>query len=74
MQVKNKGIDYVISLKSKRLYNSIFSLQHTAFLNNIKLFSYKMRIKFYKNALVVEQNKQTTKIVNADGLNLKKLD
>ena len=57
MQVKNKGIDYVISLKSKRLYNSIFSLQHTAFLNNIKLFSYKMKIKFYKNALVVEQNK-----------------
>ena len=35
---KGKDIDFVICRKSKGLFNSIFSLQHTAFLHSIKLF------------------------------------
>ena len=57
MQVEDKGIDYLISLKLKSLYNSFFSPQHTAFLHNIKVFGYKMGTNFYENALDVEQKK-----------------
>ena len=37
-------------------YSSILSPLHTAFLHTIKLFEYKMGIKFVKEPLVVEQN------------------
>ena len=37
---------------------------HTAFLNSINLSEYRIRIKFDKDPLAVEQNNYLTKIVN----------
>ena len=51
---KDKGIDYAISSKSEGVYSYILSPQYTAFLYNIKLFRYKMGIKFDKDLLAVE--------------------
>ena len=39
---KDKGIDYVISWKSKGVYSSILSPQHTTFLHSIKHCEYKI--------------------------------
>ena len=39
----------VVSWKSKGVYSSILSPQHTVFLHNIKLFEYKIEIKFDKD-------------------------
>ena len=61
---KYEGTDYVLSWKSKGVYNSKLKPLYTAFLHSIKLFDYKMRIKFDKNPLAVEQNNYSTKIVN----------
>ena len=41
---KDKDIDYVISCRSKGVYNSTISEQDTAFLRNIKLFGYKWKL------------------------------
>ena len=51
---KGTGID-VISWKSKGVYSSTFFPEHTAFLHSIKLFGYKIKIKFDKNPLIAEQ-------------------
>ena len=61
---KDKDTDYVLSRKSKGVFNSTFNSVYTAFLHNIKLSGYKMVIKFGKDPLAVEQNKYFTKIVN----------
>ena len=37
---------------------------YTAFLNSIKLFEYRIGIKFDKNSLAVQENNYLTKIVN----------
>ena len=63
---KDKGIGCVIRWKSKGAYSCILYLRHTAFFYRIKRFRYKIRIKFYKDTSVVEQNNFTTNIVNAD--------
>ena len=39
---KDKGIDYVISWKSKGVYSSILSPQHTTFLHSIKHCEYQI--------------------------------
>ena len=52
---EDKGTDYVISWKSKGVYNSKLAQLYTVFLHNIKLFKYKIRIQFNKNVLVVEK-------------------
>ena len=51
---KDKGIDYAISSKSEGVYSYILSPQYIAFLYNIKLFRYKMGIKFDKDLLAAE--------------------
>ena len=38
---------------------------YTTFLDNKKLFVYKIRIQFHKSTLGVEHNNYVTKIVNA---------
>ena len=61
---KDKGADYVLSLKSKRVYTSKSKPLQTGFLYSIKLPEYKIGIKFDKDPLAVEQNNYATKIVN----------
>ena len=62
---KDKGPDYVLSWKSKRVYTSKLKLLYTAFLHSIKLYGYKVGIKFDKDPSAVKQNNYATKIVNA---------
>ena len=62
---KDKGIDYVISWKSKRLCCSKFRPLHTAFLRNMNFSGYRMGIKFDENPLAVEQKNYPTKVANA---------
>ena len=61
---KDKGIDYVLSWKSKRVFNSKLKPLYTAFLNSLKLSGYKMGIYFDKDPLAVEQINYASKIVN----------
>ena len=61
---KDKGTDYILSWKSKGVYNSKLKPLYTAFLHNINLSGYRMQIKFDKVPLVVEQNNYLNKIVN----------
>ena len=46
---KDKGTDYVLSWKSKAIYNSKYKPLYTAFLHSIKLCGYKMGIKLDKD-------------------------
>ena len=62
---KDKGTDYILSLKSRGLYSFTLFPQCTHFLHGIKFFGDKIGIKVDKNHLVVEQNNYTTKNVNA---------
>ena len=55
--------DFVLSWKSKGVYNSKLKPLHTAFLHSLKLSEYKMRIKFDKDPLTVDQNIYASKIV-----------
>ena len=61
---KDKGPDYVLSWKSKGVYDSKLKPLYTAFLHSMKLSGYKMGIKFDKDPLDVEQNNFASKIVN----------
>ena len=45
---KDKGADYVLSWRSKEVYNSKFKPLYTVFLHNIKLSGYTMGIQFDK--------------------------
>ena len=51
---KDKGTDYVLSWKSKAIYNSKLKPLYTAFLHSIELCSYKMWIKLDEDPLTVE--------------------
>ena len=48
---KDKGTDNVLSWKSKGLYTSKLKPLYTAFLHSIKLFGYRIGIKFDKDPL-----------------------
>ena len=61
---KDEGTDYVLSWKSKRVYNSKLKPLYTGFLHSIKLCEYKIGIKFDQDPLAVEQINYLTKIVN----------
>ena len=61
---KWKGTDYVLSSKSKGVYNSKLKLAYTASLHNVKLSEYTIGIKYDKEPLAVEQNNILSKIVN----------
>ena len=58
------GTDYVLSWKSDGQHNSKLKPLYTAFLHGIKLSGYKMRIKFHKDPLAVEQINYLTKTAN----------
>ena len=53
---KGKGIDYILNWKSNGVYNSKLKPCQTPFLDSIKLSGHKMKIKFDKDPLDVEQN------------------
>ena len=59
------GTTYVLSRRSWGVYTSKLKPLHTAFLHSIRISGYKIRIKFDKDFLAVEQSNHTTKIVNA---------
>ena len=59
---KDKVNDYVLSCKSKGVFNPKLKPLYTAFLNSIKTSGYKMEIKFDKDSLAVEQKNYLTKI------------
>ena len=61
---KGKGTDYVLSWKSKGIFNSKLKPLYTAFLNSTKPLEYRIGIKFGKEPLGVEQNNYLAKIVN----------
>ena len=60
---KDKVTDYVLSWKSKGVYNSKLKPLYSAFLYGIKLSGYRMGIKFDKDPLAAEQNIYLTKII-----------
>ena len=62
---KYKGTDYFVGWKSKGVNVSELKPLYTACLHSIKISEYKMRIKFDKDPLAVEQNTYATKIVNS---------
>ena len=53
---KGKGIDYVLSWKSKWVFTSKRKPIYAIFLHSITFSGYKVGIKFDKDTLVVEQN------------------
>ena len=61
---KGNGTNYVLSWKSKGVYNSKLKPLYTGFLHSIKRSAYKMGITFDKDPLVVKQINYLTKIVN----------
>ena len=61
---KDKGTYYVLSSKSKGLFTSKLKPLCTAFLHSIKLSEYKVKTKFNKDSLAVEQSNYVTKIKN----------
>ena len=62
---KAKSNEYVISWKSKDLFEYKIPLLHGTFLSNIKLFQCKIEIQFNNTPLIREENNYATKIVNA---------
>ena len=62
---KGKGTDYVLSWKSKEVYTSKLKQLYTAFLHSMKLSGYKVRKKFDRDSLSIEQSNYATKILNA---------
>ena len=61
---KDKSTDSVLSWKSKGVFNSKLKPLYTAFLHSINFSEYRIRIKFDKDPLVVEQSSYLTKILN----------
>ena len=59
-----KGTDYVFSWKSKGVYNYEINSLYIACLHSMKLFGYRMGIKFDKSPIAVEQNNYLSKVVN----------
>ena len=55
---------YVLSWKSKGVFNSKLKPLYTAFLRSIKLSEYRTGIKLDKDPLAVEQSNYLTKTVN----------
>ena len=61
---KGKGTDYVLSWKSKGVYNSKRKPLYTPFLLSIKRSGCRIGIKLNKDSLVVKEDTYLTKIVN----------
>ena len=56
--------DYILSWKSKGVYNSKLKPLYTTFFHSIKLSSYRIGIKFDKDLLTIKQNNYFRQIVN----------
>ena len=63
IKYKNMSAEYVISWKSKAVYNSKPITLNSSFLLNIKYFFIK-GLQFNNTSLVIEQNNYTRKILN----------
>ena len=61
---KDKVTDYVLSWKSKGVFNSKLKSLPADFLYSIKLSEYRIGIKCDKDPLSIEQNNCLTKILN----------
>ena len=61
---KGKVIDYVLSWKSKGVYNSELKPSYAAFLHRIKLSGHRIGTKFDNDPSAVEQNNYLSKIFN----------
>ena len=61
---KDKGIDYILSQKSKGVYTFKRKPLYTAFLQSIKLSVYIIGMTLDKDPVALEQNNYLTKIVN----------
>ena len=59
-----KGIHYVISWKSKGVFNYKPKPLYTVFFNSLKLSGYRIGTEFDKDPLAVEQSNYLTKIIN----------
>ena len=59
---KDKGTDYVISWKSKGVFNSKFKPLYTAFLNSMKICECRIGITFDKDTLAIEKNNYLSKM------------
>ena len=64
LKKKDKGTDYVLNWKSNKAYNFKLKPLYTAFLHSIKVSGYRIKIKFDKDPLAVEQYNYLSKIVN----------
>ena len=65
LELKNdKGTEYIISWKSKGIYDSKLIVLIGALLPNVKYFKNKIEIQFNSTPLVIEQNNYATKTVN----------
>ena len=65
LDLKNdKRTEYIISWKSKRIYDSKLIVLIGALLPNVKYFRNKIEIQFNSTPLVIEQNNYATKTVN----------
>ena len=61
---KDKGTDYALSWKSKRVFNSKLNPLYTTFVHSIKPSGYRIGIKFDADPLAVEQSNYLRKNVN----------
>ena len=59
---KCKGTEYVLSWKSKGVFNSKLKRLYTSFMNSIKLSVHRIGINFDKDPLSVKQNNYFTRI------------
>ena len=65
LELKNdKGTEYIISWKSKGIYDSKLIVLIGALLPNVKYFKNKIEIQFNSTPLAIEQNNYATKTVN----------
>ena len=62
---EDRGTGYVINKNSKGVYSSKLTPLYTAFLCNVKLAGYRIKIRFSNRVLIEEQNNHVTKIANA---------
>ena len=62
---KDENTNYVLSCKSRRIYTFKLKPLYNTSSHRKKLSEYRMRMKFDKDPLILEQNNDTNKIVNA---------
>ena len=61
LKKKDKGTDYLLNWKSKRIYSFKLTPLYSTFLNRTNLSVYRTGIKFNNSVFIVEQNNYTSK-------------